>query len=97
MDDRDQPGDYGLIMPFVVCKDQGGPYDGDAFVAGYVAGILDTLLPIVRPHGVTVERYVVPELVPQLDLLAMRHGFKLTAEPWDEHPDEWTFVTFTPA
>ncbi len=88
---------YGLVMPFVVTRDVGGPYAADAFVAGWEAGVIDMLLPIVRPHGLTVSRYVHPPLVPQLDLVAMRHGYTLTTEPWDEHPDEWTLATFTPA
>jgi hypothetical protein len=25
----------------------------------------------------------------------MRHGYAMTSEPWDEHPDEWALVTFT--
>lgn len=95
MTDQDEP-EYGLVMPFVVCHDQGGPYDPEAFVAGWNAGVIDALLPIVREHGCTVEKYVDPRLVPQLDLIAMRCGYTLTSEPWDEHPDEWTHVTFTP-
>lgn len=95
-DSPDQDAAFGLVMPFVVCEDQGGPYPADAFVAGWVAGTIDMLLPIVAPHGLTVERYVVPQLVSQLDLIAMRHGYTLTTEPWDEHPDDWTFATFTP-
>lgn len=26
--------EYDLVMPFVVCQSQGGPYDDDAFVGG---------------------------------------------------------------
>lgn len=89
--------EYGLVMPFVVCEDQGGPFPAGAFVAGWTCGVLDALLPLVKPHGCTVERYVDPRIVPQLDLIAMRHGFEMTSEPWEEHPDEYTLVTFKPA
>jgi hypothetical protein len=42
-----------------------------------------------------VLNWTVPSaLVPQLDLLAAKHGYKMTAEPWEEHPDEWTFTSF---
>lgn len=39
--------------------------------------------------------YVYPAMVPQYDLLAMHLGYSMATEPWDEHPDEWTLVTFT--
>lgn len=96
----DDAHEYGLVMPFVVCEDQGGPYDAKAFVAGYTASNLDETLrnlAHVRANGLvvaTIKRYVPPALVPQLDLIAMRHGFTLTTEPWDEHPEEWTLATF---
>jgi len=92
----EEPGEYGLVMPFVVTTSHDGPYADDAFVAGYQAGQLDLLLPIVAQFGSTVERYVPPALVPQLDLIAMRHGYTLTAVPWDDHPDDYTLCTFTP-
>lgn len=87
-------GDEGwdLVTPFVVCKPQ-GPYDADAFVAGHYCGSIGTMLRTSPPTAV-LKWYVPTPLVPQLDLLAMRHRYRMTAEPWDEHPDEWTFVTF---
>ena len=93
----DDTGNFGLVMPFVVTVSHGGPYDDSAFVAGWEAGWLDVMLLSARPLGVTVERYVNPALIPQLDLLAMRHGYTLNSEPWDESPDDWTRVTFSPA
>lgn len=78
------------MYPFVVTQENGGPYEAAAFVAGAEYGYLDALMEVGRP---SIERYVAPELVKQLDLAAMHRGYVLTSEPWDEHPDEWTLVT----
>lgn len=84
--------DFGLVMPFVVCASEGGPYEDDAFAAGYECGLLDAVL-AQRP--VEVEQPVRSASLPLVDLIAMRHGFTLTAEAWDEHPDEWSHITLT--
>ena len=84
--------EYGLVMPFVVCASNGGPFADDAFVAGCHHGRLDAELGR-RPS--MVASTVPSALVPQLDLLAMHHGYAFESEPWAEHPDEWTFVTFS--
>lgn len=82
--------EHGLLMPFVVCESKGGPYDDGAFCAGFKAGEIWRLLALglVVPH-----RDVRAALVPQL--IAMHFGYRMEAEPWDEHPDEWSYVTFT--
>lgn len=99
MSDEPVPSDrdYGLVMPFVVCEDQGGPFDSGAFVAGYECGACDLMLHSLKRVGGTFQRYVDPRIVAQLDLIAMQHGYEVTSEPWNEHPDEWTLVTFAPA
>lgn len=76
-------------MPFVVCASQGGPHDDGPFVAGYECGWLDATL-AAGPD--TVSRYMRADSLPQVDLIAMRHGYTVTSTPWDEHPDEWTWV-----
>ena len=86
----DQPPGYELVMPFVVCRSQGGPYDDGAFVAGFECGALEARLTIGRPAS--CELYVRTASLPQIDLIAMRHGYQVEAEPWDEDPDEWTHV-----
>lgn len=81
--------DHTLLMPFVVCLTQGGTYDDDAYVAGYECGIIDATLGQSQP--VMTERYVHSANMPQLDLIAMRHGYTTQAEPWDED-ESWTHV-----
>lgn len=84
--------DFGLIMPFVVCKSQGGPYDDQCFVAGYELGFIDALL---TSKISLLERYLRTDSLPLVDLLAMRHGYSIASKPWDEHPDEWSLVRLT--
>jgi len=64
-------------MPFVVCSSSGGPYDDDAFVAGYHLGQLDERL----RHGLVVDEIVTlrSDSLPQFDLIAMRHGLFYSA------------------
>lgn len=80
-----------LVMPFLCCQDQGGPYDATAFVSGCRFGEFQTKL---RLHPIELADYVFPEMVAQYDLLAMKEGYAMKAEPWDEQPDEWVLVTF---
>lgn len=87
-------GGYGLLMPFAVCESNGGPYQDHAFVQGYTAGVLDARM---EHTDKAFQHYVAPALIPQLDLVAMHRGWSIKHEPWDEHPDEWTLATFTPA
>src|SRR4051812_45319738 len=97
----DDAAEYGLVMPFVACESNGGHYQDHPFAAAYSAANPDETLRHLAPlrtnglPAATVERYVSPHLVAQLDLIAMRHGFTLASEPWDEHPDEWTHAVFS--
>lgn len=84
------------------------PYESGAFVAGCYQGeiaawfaALDGLPAFDVPDAyeaatarLSVGWQVPSQLVPQLDLLAMHHRYRMEAEPWDEHPDEWTYVRF---
>lgn len=83
---------WGLRMPFVVVTSKGGPYDDNAFTAGYECGSIDQLL--ASPDIVDHTAMVHSGSVPQLDLIAMDRGFTMEKEPWEEHPDEWTKAVF---
>lgn len=54
----DEEQGYGLVMPFVSVASKGGPYDDDAYAAGWAMGALDAKLgAIMRPkHGYRLER-----------------------------------------
>lgn len=103
MPDRAEIGDeepeMSLVMPFVVCASNGGPYDDQAFVAGVVFAQHQALLEHAHPEdGRTVVTTfpVYPALVPQLDLLAMAHGYRLHSEPVPGAAGEWTSVSYRP-
>lgn len=89
----EQEPTFGLVMPFVVVTSVGGPYDDTAFVAGCYYADIDRVLKDWGPPEYSA--YVYPALVPQLDLLAMHHGYTMVSEPWEDHPDDWTLVTFS--
>lgn len=91
--DAGEPTRYGLLMPFIACKSLGGRYEDEAFVAGARFGKLAAELEARQPDE--HQSYEYPAMIPQLDLLAMHLGYRLEHEPWDEHPDNWTLVTFT--
>jgi hypothetical protein len=93
---------YELVMPFVVCASQGGPYEDQAFVAGYRLGLLSAELEEAEGHEDSEVfplpvAAVRPADLPQVDLLAMRYGFTTRAEPWPDAPQEWYTVRFEPA
>lgn len=83
---------YGLVMPFVVCESKGGPYEDQAFVAGYHCGLIDrTLQTAVVPFEETCRT----DSLPQFDLIAMHHGWSMKAT--DSGTSGWSFVRFEPA
>lgn len=85
----DEPG-YEMVMPFVVCASEGGPYDDAAFVAGVRMASIQHALEARPAKHVTYQH---PHLLPQLDLVAMNAGYSMTTEAYS---DEWTLCTFTP-
>lgn len=94
MDEDDDEVRYDLVMPFVVCASQGGPYEDDSFVAGYHLGEISAMLAQEIAEYQTTIRTA---SVPQLDLIAMRWGYSFTTVgPMAEvDPDEWTQVILT--
>lgn len=80
----DDEGDFGLVLPFTVVKSKGGPFDDDAYAAGFEAGRVWAELDH-RPRSLTGSYRTVN--VPQLDLIAMHFGYSLTVTDYDEWPD----------
>lgn len=97
--DLDQPdpdeGSYGLVMPFVVVESAGGPYDDDAFVAGWAAGAIDRTLQLMADEAAVWELTftVRTDLLPQLELIGMRHQFPVMRSVVTEVP-EWSSVIY---
>lgn len=91
----DDEGGYGLVMPFLPVTSKGGPFDDQAYVAGYEMGRIDAILAAAQALGLTPDThyYVTPDNAEQIDLIAMRYGFACTL---DAHQVEgWVSATIT--
>lgn len=84
---------YDIVLPFVVCQSQGGPYEDDAYVAGYEIGEISTML--AQNAFLEWERPVHTGNLAQLDLVAMRWSY-IVAERV-EVDDTWTAVKIVKA
>lgn len=84
-------GPMEMLVPFIACRSQDGPFDDDSFVAGWSMGQLWAALSL-RPliHYATVNA----ALVDQADLIAMHYGLSMEVEPSD---DEWVCLIFRAA
>lgn len=82
--------EHTLVMPFVVVASKGGPYDDDAFVAGWQCATVQEAL---RHSGASWAGTVPAAILPQLDLIAMDRGLALISEPAGEY---WAFATIAP-
>jgi hypothetical protein len=94
MPDNEDEATYTLAMPFIVCTSQNGPYDDEPFAAGWTCGALNAELASCRqvaanPRG----RHVLPGILPQVDLIAMNHGFTVRRDPERDSPG-WVYVEF---
>jgi len=89
MNDADEG--WEKVMPFVVCKSQGGPYDDDSFVAGFELGRLDAQLPMYAALGFgSLSRLAHAETLPQVELVTMRYGYRVRYV--SEEQDGWVTV-----
>lgn len=84
---------YELVMPFVVTTSHGGPYEDNAFVAGWQCAEVDREL----AWGQTIKadlmrKTVFTGVLPQIELIAMKHGYTATFGCDDE--SEWAAVLF---
>ncbi len=70
--------EFEMVMPFLPVASRGGPFEDQAFVAGYQAGRLDAQLEHERPPEVLV--LVDERLREQADLIAMGRGYTLEAQ-----------------
>jgi hypothetical protein len=85
--------EYGLVMPFVACQSNDGPYDDEAYVAGYEMGLLDQSLATMAQPFTAWRQMIHSPNRRQADLIAMRHDFVMTVRETDF--DEWLDVEFS--
>lgn len=85
-----------LVMPFVSVSSVGGPYDDDAFAAGWQCGLIAANLEVAERLNVTelTWPFFRTALAKQVDLIAMRHGFVATIGASEEYP-EWGVLIVT--
>jgi len=91
--------EYELVMPFVVVASKGGPYDDESFVAGWSCAVVDQALSAVAPWRATFRRTIRTDVMPQVDLIAMKHEYALVHDDPDadaERGDGWAMVTLRP-
>lgn len=97
---------YNLVMPFVVTKDHGGPYDDDSYVAGWEAHAMACFMKDIQlgvPCRIIPMMPVRTANIPQLDLLAMRFGWTLESFPIhtegedESGPAYWSNIVLHPA
>ena len=79
------------VLPFTLCRSNGGPYDDAAFLSGWRLGVLDATL--VGLGVSALADSIRPVEYAQADLIAMACGYSMTIEPSGER--EWMLVTFT--
>ena len=93
-DDGAEDVNWGLVMPFVIVKSSGGELDDLSFACGWDCGALDAELRTCHELAATPRaRYVKVEILPQLDLIAMRHKFTVQL---GEEVSDWRYVSFIP-
>jgi hypothetical protein len=79
------------VMPFTLCRSNGGPHDDAAFVSGWRLGVLDATL--AGPGVSALADSIHPTECAQADLIAMARGYAMTVEP--SRDPAWVSVTFT--
>lgn len=88
---------FEMIMPLVVCQSNGGPYDDLSFVVGMRYAEINLALGTLPAFGILdYSLWVERELAPQLDLLAMHHGYTVTFEECEveECMGDWVQANF---
>jgi hypothetical protein len=83
--------DHSGVMPLVLCRSGGGPYDDEAFMSGWRLG--DIAGTLGRPGISALAESIRPHERLQADLIAMARGYTMTVEP--SSSAEWLSVTFT--
>jgi hypothetical protein len=81
----------GTVMPFVLCRSGGGPYDDEAFSSGWRLGAIGATL--AGPGISALSDSIRADERVQADLLAMACGYAMRVDPGTN--PEWLFVTFT--
>jgi hypothetical protein len=83
---------YEPVMPFLNVQSVGGQFEDQAFCAGWECGVIDTELAFTVGKRFFTVRIA---NLPQLDLIAMKNGFKMAKREADQALYEgWAQVVF---
>ena len=93
---EDTPG-YELVMPFITVASKGGPHDDASYCAGWQCGGIDALLGMLAQVRGEFTVTALPEVVPQFDLIAMKHGYQAWRTGDVDPSDTYVSIRFNPA
>jgi hypothetical protein len=79
------------VMPFVLCRSNGGPHDDTAFMSGWRLGEIAAVL--AQPGISAMADAIRADERQQADLLAMAYGYAMSVDA--SSSDGWLSVTFT--
>ena len=85
-----EDGGSEVVMPLVLCRHAGGPYDDEAFASGWRLGSIAATLTHPGFSALVVSIRPIERL--QADLLAMACGYTMAVDHGDA---DWLSVTFT--
>lgn len=89
------PEEGELVVPFIVCESEGGPFDTESFVHGFEVGRWERTLDMMPPEVEVICTNVHDANLRQLDLIAMHHRWHIEADPdEDDKVEGWTHVHF---
>lgn len=86
---EDDHGAWGLVLPFKAVRSVGGPYDDEAFCAGYDVGRLHALMRTTSAQR--LEELCRTVLLDQLDLCAMEAGWVIVSREPTLAPG-WSYI-----
>lgn len=82
---------FDLLMPFVLVQSNGGTLDDESFCIGWECGRIDGMLLTGETDFDTGTVLIHAISLPQVDLIAMRHGYVVT-QVQDTTPCEHGFL-----
>jgi hypothetical protein len=87
---------WNLVVPFVACTSQGGPFDDEAFAEGFRCGHTSAVLNGCpqEVREVTFTATSTPAVLRQLELIGMAADFPMMEVDTYEPVPAWASVTF---
>lgn len=87
--------EYELQMRFITCGED-GPHEAGSYVSGWECSHIESTLGFLKLQGlglVIIKTVIHKENLPQIDLIAMANGFKITEKT--ENVEGWLNITIS--